>query len=170
MATDYEKFYQENPHGLGEPFKEFVAFFKTYPKTQASILDLGCGQGRDALFISRLGHNVTGVDISKTGIEQLLRDADTERLDITGIVADITEYQPKELFDVIGIDRTLHMLPKEQHRLEVLKTMITCVAKDGYILIADERKNLPVMKILLEASGFTSTFEQKGFLFVQKSL
>lgn len=168
MATDYEKFYQENPYGLGEPFKEIIAFFDSYSKTQATVLDLGCGQGRDALFIARKGHSVTGVDISKTGIEQLLNDADAENLDITGIVADITEYKPDNTFNVVVIDRTLHMLPKEQHRLDVLKNLMAYIAKDGHILIADERKNLPAMKDVLETAGFTTTFSQKGFLFVQK--
>ena len=55
MTTDYEQFYRENPHGLGEPTREFVAFFDTYDRAQASVLDVGCGQGRDALFVARLG-------------------------------------------------------------------------------------------------------------------
>jgi 2-polyprenyl-3-methyl-5-hydroxy-6-metoxy-1,4-benzoquinol methylase len=29
------------------------------------VLDLGCGQGRDALFIARKGHSVFGVDSLK---------------------------------------------------------------------------------------------------------
>ncbi|WP_409070426.1 class I SAM-dependent methyltransferase [Aliifodinibius sp. S!AR15-10] len=44
-------------------------------------MDFGCGQGRDALFIARMGHRVLGVDISKTGISQMLDEANRENID-----------------------------------------------------------------------------------------
>lgn len=89
MATDYEKYYQDIPHGLGDPTKEFVTFFTTYNARSSKVLDVGCGQGRDALFIARLGHEVTAVDLSPTGIRDLISDANSEGLSITGVVADI---------------------------------------------------------------------------------
>jgi len=52
----------------GQPFPEFVQFFVDFDQVNASVLDLGCGQGRDALFIARMGHDVLGVDLSPTGI------------------------------------------------------------------------------------------------------
>ena len=42
-------------------------------KKQASVLDLGCGQGMDALFIARKGHTLPGVDAAQTGIKQILK-------------------------------------------------------------------------------------------------
>lgn len=35
------------------------------------MLDLGCGQGRDALLFARAGHRLLGVDVSSVGIEQM---------------------------------------------------------------------------------------------------
>lgn len=89
MATDYEKFYRENRHGLGEPTKEFVDFFKEYDQASANVLDIGCGQGRDALFIARLGHIVTAIDLSPTGICDLQKEAELEGLAIVAEVCDI---------------------------------------------------------------------------------
>lgn len=168
MSTDYEKFYKENPHGLGEPFKEFVDFFDRYEKKHARILDIGCGQGRDALFIARLGHSVVGVDMSPTGIAQMVADAEKEKLDIVGVVADITDYEPEEAYDVIVIDRTLHMLPEEAERIAVLERLVARVFDSGYMLIADEKKNLPTMENFLKQHGWTITLSQKGFLFAQR--
>ena len=71
MPTDYEAFYRENPNGLGKPTKEYVSFFDVYGKRNARVLDVECGQGRDALFIGRLGHTVTAVDISRSGSRRL---------------------------------------------------------------------------------------------------
>lgn len=90
-----------------------MQFFETFANPAARVLDVGCGQGRDALFIARLGHSVVGVDLSAHGIRDLLAASKAERLDITGDVADITTYTPAGKFDVVLIDRTLHMLPKD---------------------------------------------------------
>ncbi len=170
MPTDYEKIYQEQRHALGEPFKEFVTFFEQYSKQNADVLDVGCGQGRDALFIARLGHQVTGVDLSETGIAQLLEDAEHEGLSIQGVVADLRDYEPTATYDIVVIDRTLHMLLDETVRLNVLKRMSECVRDDGYILIADEKSNLPAMRAFFanDFQNWTTIMDNKGFLFVQK--
>lgn len=168
MSTDYEEFYKENPHGLGEPFKEFVDFFDRYKKTNARVLDLGCGQGRDAVFIARKGHSVVGVDISEVGITQLLADAKEEDLHIEGIVSDVKDYVPQSTFDVVVIDRTLHMLPEESERITVLESLLGFVNKGGHILIADEKKNLPAMEEYLVENGWTVTLSHKGFLFMAR--
>lgn len=94
MAYDYEALYATTPNALGTPNVVFVAFFKEYRRARARVLDIGCGQGRDALFIARRGHLVTGIDLSPSGIESLRVAASREGLSVTGIVADITGYTP----------------------------------------------------------------------------
>jgi 2-polyprenyl-3-methyl-5-hydroxy-6-metoxy-1,4-benzoquinol methylase len=169
MPTDYEKVYQQQRHALGEPAKEFVAFFDQYEKQNASVLDVGCGQGRDALFIARRGHRVTGVDISETGIAQLLEDARREGLQVEGRVADLRDYDPQEAYDVVVIDRTLHMLAPDT-RLKLLQRLIQATRDGGYLLIADQKSNLPDMKETLENDGdhWTILKQTRGFLFVRK--
>ena len=171
MPTDYEQVYQEQRHALGEPFKEFVTFFEQYPKQEADVLDVGCGQGRDALFIARLGHYVTGVDLSETGIAQLLDDAKSEGLNIDGVVADLRDYEPTATYDIVVIDRTLHMLLDETVRLNILNRLSQSVRDKGYILIADEKSNLPAMRNLFanDTQSWATMMDKKGFLFVQKT-
>jgi len=48
---NYEKEYQNSRNVCGEPFPEIVEFFENYDDECATVIDLGCGQGRDALFI-----------------------------------------------------------------------------------------------------------------------
>ena len=167
MATDYEKYYQDNPHGLGDPTQEFVTFFNTYNAPSSKVLDVGCGQGRDALFIARLGHDVTAVDLSPTGIRDLISDANSEGLSITGVVADICDYTWQGEFDVIVIDRTLHMLAAAD-RISVLRKIISTTKSGTHILIADERSNIPAFKSVFEESpwAWSTTLAQKGFLFM----
>ena len=168
MATDYEKIYQDQPHALGEPTKEIIDFFEQL-NTPSRVLDAGCGQGRDALAIARLGHHVTGVDLSASGIQQLQEDARKEKLDVQGEIANLLTYEPTNVFDVILFDRTLHMLPPSD-QLTVLARFSKHVANNGYMLINDLKKNLPAFEneFLSGHHVWHTKKKMKGFLFVQK--
>lgn len=168
MAFDYDKLYGETPRALGDPTPAIVAFFEQLPPPRLRVLDVGCGQGRDALFIARLGHSVVGVDISANGIKDLVRSAAKEALPIETIVADIVSYRPDGDFDVVLIDRALHMLP-EADRLAVLARLIGHVAPRGWLLIADEASNMAGFKTVLAKSGrrWDSELDRRGHLFVR---
>ncbi len=169
MATDYEQFYRDHPHGLGEPTRAFVTFFETYATPRARVLDVGCGQGRDALFIARLGHTVTAVDWSPTGIRDLRRDAARENLAIEAVVADIRDVAWGGPFDVVVVDRTLHMLAPEE-RSAVLRALLQTTVPGSYLLIADEPSNLPGFTTVLDQSGmdWSPVLERRGLLFVRR--
>lgn len=169
MGTDYELFYRENRHGLGEPTKEFIAFFDAYEQTGATVLDVGCGQGRDALFIARRGHFVFAVDISPSGVGDLQKDAAAESLAIDAEVADIRNFKSRRRFDIILIDRTLHMLTAKDREI-VLQKLVTMSKPGTHVLIADERSNIPAFKATLKASrwSWSTTLERRGLLFVHR--
>ena len=170
MAYDYDKLYGETRDALGEPYQAFVDFFAGYERERARVFDVGCGQGRDAIFIARLGHSVIGVDLSPNGIRDLDAAAKRDKLDITGIVADIATYVPEGQFDVVVIDRTLHML-EQPERLAVLAVLLDHVAANGWLLIADEAENIQDFETLITAHGASWTTEQSkdGILFVRRS-
>ena len=147
--TDYEKQYQENCDVCGEPFSEFIEFFKHYNKSEAKVLDLGCGQGRDTLFIARQGHYVLGVDVSQTGISQMLEEAHQNNLKVEGIVANIADYELTSHYDVILLDRVLHMLKDDAERTAVLQKSSEAITTGGFILIADTPKASTSYFILL---------------------
>lgn len=169
MTTDYEKFYSQNRHGLGKPTKEFVTFFDDFKGSQSIVLDVGCGQGRDALFIARLGHHVTAIDHSPSGIRDLLNDANAEGLNINAKVVDIRDRNWGSDYDVIVVDRTLHMLDADD-RIELLRALLGSTKKGGYILIADERSNIPSFKEVFDKSkwNWSSVLERAGYLFVKR--
>lgn len=54
---DYSKLYFSNIH------RQFIKFLPI--QTDAKILDVGCGSGRDALSLARRGYQVTAVEPSK---------------------------------------------------------------------------------------------------------
>ena len=170
MATDYDKLYCETPNALGEPNTAIVKFFEEFGVSCARVLDVGCGQGRDALFIARLGHKVVGVDTSPNGIRDLTTAANQEGLALVGVVADITAYSPENNFDVVLFDRILHMLPTEQ-RLNALEKLLGQVDERGWVLIVDEASNIRGFEgvISSDRSNWITHFSNRGYLFVQRT-
>jgi len=167
MATNYEEYYRAAKDALGPPGKLITNFFETLPLQNARVLDVGCGQGRDALFIARLGHSVTGVDLSQTGIADMLAAARAGTLPITGITADISNWR----FDIILFDRTLHMLA-EPARLTAFSTIIQSLAPGGWIVIADENPNIAALDAVLakDPRRWVDTHRKRGNLIVQEPI
>jgi len=62
------------------------------------------------------GHSVLGVDKAQTVIEQMLEEAESEKLAVDGVIADITNYEAPDLYNIIVIDRVLHMLQNDEIR------------------------------------------------------
>ncbi|MEM7114551.1 MAG: class I SAM-dependent methyltransferase [Chloroflexota bacterium] len=166
----YEELYKQGDNVCGEPFAEFEVFFQQYAKQSARVLDLGCGQGRDALFIARHGHQVTGVDVAPTGVEQMVAAAKAEGLVIEGIVADIVTFVPQEDFDVVVLDRVLHMLGTDEEKTAVLATAANHLHPNGHILIADMPKNIPLLRHFFDQHPAQWILKQpkKGLLFTQR--
>jgi 2-polyprenyl-3-methyl-5-hydroxy-6-metoxy-1,4-benzoquinol methylase len=167
--TDYETLYAQQSDVCGDPFPEFVRFFDGLPPGKR-ILDLGCGQGRDALVAARRGHRVVAVDRSVSGVGQVVQQAQAEGLTITGAVADIADYVPEHRFDVVVIDRVLHMLADDNTRCGVLAQMVRHIEPGGHLLVADTPKHLPMIRAFMAAQRppWRSTLARKGFLFWQR--
>ena len=139
--VDYDKHYRKGRGQCGDPFPEVVAFFESYDRPRARVLDFGCGQGRDALLAARHGHEVVGVDLSEIGITQLIEDAEAEGLDVTGVVSDVLDFRSRRKFDVVLLDRVLHLLLDDDERIACLDRSTSLTRKGGYVLIADVPKN-----------------------------
>ncbi|HEY8596216.1 MAG TPA: class I SAM-dependent methyltransferase [Devosiaceae bacterium] len=170
MSFDYDKLYGETRDALGPPTQVFLDFFERFDGQNARVLDVGCGQGRDALFIARRGHRVVGMDISPNGIRDLAAAAKRENLAIEAVVADLTTYTPEGAFDIVLADRTLHMLPRTD-RLTVLARLLDHVAANGWLLIADEPRNIKDFEAVIAAHGaqWANRPGKRGYLFAQRS-
>ena len=153
MSTKYEELYRATPHALGEANPDVIAFFEGREPLRA--LDIGCGQGRDALAIARLGHQVHGVDISPAGIAQMRDEAAEDGLPVSGHVADIRSYAPDTAYDVLLIDRTLHMLPDEAERIAVFTRLLTALKRSGWLLLLDEPSNMAGFAAALDRDAAT---------------
>lgn len=138
MHRDFDRLYRDTPEALGPPSRAVEEFFAGFGTGRLRVLDLGCGQGRNALAIARRGHAVLGVDIAPAGLRSMTEIAREERLDLRGHAADLAAYVPEPGFDVVLFDRVLHLLPGTG-RLAVLRRALDAVVPGGWCLILDER-------------------------------
>ena len=125
--------YSENENLFGDPYNEFQDYFIKRTK-KGSALDIGCGQGRDSIFLAKLGYNVTSIDPSEVGITQLDNTANELNLKISGIVGDAFNQEFKQKFDLILFDMLLHGFNKEQQQ-KLLSKYSELLNNEGIICI-----------------------------------
>lgn len=73
-----------------EPAPEVYPLLNRWLKLKfKTLLDLGCGVGRHALFFSKLGFDVSACDLSREGIDKLNIQAEKNNLNIVTQVCDM---------------------------------------------------------------------------------
>lgn len=92
------------------PLKEAEKFLTLLPR-KGTILDIGCGPGRDALFFTERGFSVTGIDFSPAMIERARQKSPKAKFE----VMDIEEMDfPIQSFDGAWANASLLHIAKEK--------------------------------------------------------
>ena len=130
----YEEQYEVEEDLFGKPYPEFVSFVKTMG-VRGNALDLGCGQGRDALMLAAQGFRVTGVDESRVGVAQMIERAKTRDLNVTGMVGNFYQFEFPEDYDVIVLDSILHFGKDGDKELGLLDRVFAHTKEGGYVFI-----------------------------------
>jgi SAM-dependent methyltransferase len=74
------------------------------------VLDLGAGEGTDAIRAARLGHQVEAVEISPVAARKIERFAREMGVEVGVTVADVSGYRPHGLFDLVICNGVLHYI------------------------------------------------------------
>jgi 2-polyprenyl-3-methyl-5-hydroxy-6-metoxy-1,4-benzoquinol methylase len=119
----------------GRPNPHLVAQVADLPPSSA--LDVGCGEGADAVWLAEHGWRVTAVDISPVALERAERHAATAGSAVAGRItwqrADLTDTEPAhETYDLVSA-QFLH-LPTAQ-RVALYRRLAAAVAPGGTLLI-----------------------------------
>jgi len=99
--------------------------------SNGKVLDMGCGDGRNALYAAKLGYDVTATDISEAGISKVNRLANESGLIINAYVQDMREFEPVDSYDVVISHGCLHLLFRDEW-LKVLNNIQAATTANGY--------------------------------------
>lgn len=167
MKVEYDKHYQTD-NLFGDPYPELIDFYATI-KEKGNLLDLGCGQGRDAIPLAKLGFAVTGIDYSKVGIDQLNKMAEKENLSLTGLVADIYSYSNFDKFEFILLDSIFHFGKKERTKeVDFLNRLIEQSRPNTLITICIQKtgKKLAILESIISGKKNLETINQTELIYI----
>lgn len=98
-----------------------------------TALDVGCGEGADAVWLAARGWTVTALDVSQVALARALRTAQERSLAITWVCSALADFEPPATgFDLV----TLHYptLPKTPDDAD-LRVLLSAVAPGGVLLV-----------------------------------
>lgn len=139
-AAEWDRRYASAELVWGRPPNQFVAAeFADAPAGRA--LDLGAGEGRNAIWLASRGWQVTAVDFSSVAVDKGRRLAEQAKVTIDWQVADVLRYQPPAAaFDLVLI--AYLQLPAAE-LAQVLARAADALAPGGVLFaVGHDRTNL----------------------------
>ena len=105
-----------------------------------TAIDLGAGEGRNAVWLASRGWTVTAVDFSQIGLDKARQLADEHGVEITTVCGDATTWTPAAPVDLVVLSYL--QLPSDEQRI-VLEHAVTWLAPGGTLfVIAHDRSNV----------------------------
>jgi SAM-dependent methyltransferase len=118
-------------HAHGEPSSVVLDALEGLAPGRA--LDLGCGNGRHAMWLAERGWRVTAVDFSTEALRQARDRAAATGVEVDWVKADLAAYEPERLaFDLVLV-AYLHV--PEHERVPIHARAAAAVARGGTLLL-----------------------------------
>jgi 2-polyprenyl-3-methyl-5-hydroxy-6-metoxy-1,4-benzoquinol methylase len=122
----------DSDHTNDQWWKEGLEKFTSLFKSQASVLDVGCGSGVKSEILEKNGLKVTGIDFSEKMLEIAKRRAPMAKFQLLDIYA-LSDFHEK--FDGIFAQAVLLHIPKKDIR-EIVHSLKEKLNPGGYFYVA----------------------------------
>lgn len=124
--------YWTKKYELGKTHSEVVEAVKQVPLGR--VLDLGCGQGRNALYLAQRGFEVTAVDHNPNSLEVLQSIAEAENFDMKVGIYNIEDAELQMTYDFI-VSTVVFMFLDPERIPAIIRNMQVQTSPGGYHLI-----------------------------------
>ena len=111
MSFEWDKYYREKKGLNSEPDDLIVKNLDQWDTGKA--VDLGAGEGTEAIWLAQKGWQVTAVDTSKEGLKKLLSRSKSLGLQINATCADILKFVSQSSFDLVLL-RFIHFTSEDR--------------------------------------------------------
>jgi len=116
------------------PTEELIEFIeeRSYPPNVRAI-DLGCGEGRDSIYLAKRGFDVTAVDISCSAIKRAKERANEEDAYINFIIGDVVhlEFIRDGTYELAIDVGCLHIIVDPEARKNYLRNVFRILKRGG---------------------------------------
>lgn len=132
----WDKFYvnrsKQVPFFKNVPDENLISYFDRKLLNGQRALDIGCGNGRNSIYIAKQEFEVKGIDFSKNAIEWAKEVSKDQALDIDFLCQSIFDFQDVvESFDFIYDSGCLHHI-KPHRRSQYLENVSKYLKPDGH--------------------------------------
>ena len=79
---------------------------------RARVLDLGCGEGRDSIFLAERGHDVVGLELSLDGLRKAARLAADRGVRVPWVCAAMPDLPVRGPFDLVFSCGSIHYVAR----------------------------------------------------------
>lgn len=121
VLTKYEEKYKQEGYYWGiTPNRLCYEIMKLMPPIKPyRVLDIGCGEGKDAVFLAKNGYQVSAFDLADSGLKKARELAEYNRVDVNFFRANINEFIPKDTYDIVFSSGVFHYLEPEKRKVFV---------------------------------------------------
>ena len=134
-GVDWERFYAHGkrtpPFLKNVPDENLVRYFEQGIFKAGRAVDLGCGIGRNAIFLAKAGCRVDAIDLSKTAVEQGRLIAKQECVDVNFIIGSVFDAPVSDDHYDIAYDSGLFHHLKPHRRPDYLNLIRALLKQNG---------------------------------------
>lgn len=132
----WSKFYSNKeksvPFFKNIPDENLVSYLNSGILKKGKVLDIGCGYGRNSLYLAQNGFEVYGIDFARTSIEWGEQLAREKSISVNFLCQSIFDFQHEpEYFDFIYDSGCFHHI-KPHRRHQYLNKVLSFLKPDGY--------------------------------------
>jgi SAM-dependent methyltransferase len=127
----YHILYKDRDYTEAQQFVDTLTDYLNLPE-KAKVLDLACGKGRHSIYLSTLGYEVTGVDLSENSIQEANKNAN-EMLHFK--VHDMRLPMPTKFEAVFNLFTSFGYFDHESDNLKTLQAIKENLTEDGFAVI-----------------------------------
>jgi SAM-dependent methyltransferase len=127
----YHILYKERDNQEAEFFIDNITNYLNLPD-DVKVLDLACGKGRHALYLNKLGYNVTGADLSENSINCSKKD---ENLTLKFVVHDMRNEFEDKFHAIFNLFTSFGYFENDNDNLTTLKAIKNSLTDDGFAVI-----------------------------------